>query len=262
MLTKPLLVPTQHRSAHTRSAKRFAADIAATLEFAGDSYSRTRCAARVRSEVRQTRYARTILDACTAQPTKHEFDARTGIVGRVAREHGMQILLIDLLCEYGADANAAMRAALGHGEWKAVETLCAEERRSICRGCGDWPSRGCSAERCRRPTRSLTPCACMGGTIRSHRYRSHAARLRRGSKSLQPRRNSLAFHAAASGRLGWPCGCCQASVERGARLDIPDIHHQGTPLQWAEMTPAARRSPNIFVAFVTFVAEPLRDLRG
>jgi hypothetical protein len=43
--------------------------------------------------------------------------------GRVARECGVQIPLIDLLCGAGADSNGAKPAALGHGEFDAVEAL-------------------------------------------------------------------------------------------------------------------------------------------
>jgi len=43
--------------------------------------------------------------------------------GRVPRERGVQLPLIDLLCDYEADPNSAMLPALGHGEFSAVEAL-------------------------------------------------------------------------------------------------------------------------------------------
>ena len=43
--------------------------------------------------------------------------------GRVPRECGVQVPLIDLLCSYGADPGTAMGAALPHGEFEAVDTL-------------------------------------------------------------------------------------------------------------------------------------------
>ncbi len=43
--------------------------------------------------------------------------------GNVARQQSLQIRLIELLGKYGADLNAAMPAALVHGEFEAVETL-------------------------------------------------------------------------------------------------------------------------------------------
>src|SRR5262249_10996570 len=49
--------------------------------------------------------------------------------GRVPRECGVQIALINLLCDYGAEPDAAMGAALGHGEFEAVAALIARGAR-------------------------------------------------------------------------------------------------------------------------------------
>lgn len=43
--------------------------------------------------------------------------------GRVAREHHVQIPLIDLLCDYGADPNQAVNSAIAHAEFEAVNAL-------------------------------------------------------------------------------------------------------------------------------------------
>lgn len=43
--------------------------------------------------------------------------------GRVARECGVQVRLIDLLCDHGGDPGQAMVAALVHGELDAVKAL-------------------------------------------------------------------------------------------------------------------------------------------
>lgn len=43
--------------------------------------------------------------------------------GRVARESGVQVGLIDLLCDSGAEPGQAMAAALVHGEFTAVQAL-------------------------------------------------------------------------------------------------------------------------------------------
>lgn len=52
-------------------------------------------------------------------------NATLGLVasGRVVRECGVQVPLIDLLCGAGANPNGAKLAALGHGEFTAVEAL-------------------------------------------------------------------------------------------------------------------------------------------
>jgi hypothetical protein len=69
--------------------------------------------------------ARTILDA-GAREDQLSVDSTLGLVcsGRVTRECGVQIPLIDLLCDYGADPNRAMGPALGHGEFEAVDDQC------------------------------------------------------------------------------------------------------------------------------------------
>ena len=43
--------------------------------------------------------------------------------GCVPRECRVQVPLVDLLCNHGADPNSAMQAAVGHGEFEAVNSL-------------------------------------------------------------------------------------------------------------------------------------------
>jgi ankyrin repeat protein len=199
--------------------------------------------------------ARTILDA-GARLNQPSMNSTLELVssGRVAREYGMQILLIDLLCDYGADANAAMRAALEHGEWEAVEAL-------VRRGATVDLAAAAATGRVEDVRRTL-PTA--NAELR-HRALAWAAqfghidivRMLLDSGEDPNRYNpegthshSTPLHQAALAGHG---DVVRLLVERGARLDIPDIHHQGTPLQWAEY--AGR----------TEVAEylrSLRDLRG
>lgn len=71
--------------------------------------------------------ARVILEA-GAKHNTGQIDYTLGLVcsGRVPRECKVQISLIDLLCDYGANPDAAMTAALAHGEFEAVESLIAK----------------------------------------------------------------------------------------------------------------------------------------
>ena len=62
--------------------------------------------------------------------------------------------------------------------------------------------------------------------------------------------HSTPLHQAA---LAGHADVVRLLVERGARLDIPDIHHQGTPLQWAEYPGRTE---------VVEYLRGLRDLRG
>jgi hypothetical protein len=68
--------------------------------------------------------ARVILDA-GAKEDSSTVDGTLALIcsGRVARECGLQLPLIDLLCDYGAGADSGMLPALGHGEFEAVEAL-------------------------------------------------------------------------------------------------------------------------------------------
>jgi Ankyrin repeat len=43
--------------------------------------------------------------------------------GRVPRECGVQVPMIELLCSYGADSNSGIGPALPHGEFEAVDAL-------------------------------------------------------------------------------------------------------------------------------------------
>jgi ankyrin repeat protein len=48
---------------------------------------------------------------------------------RVARECGVQIALVNALCDYGANPDAAVGSALGHGEFAGVNALIARGAR-------------------------------------------------------------------------------------------------------------------------------------
>jgi hypothetical protein len=66
--------------------------------------------------------ARITLDAGPDQSARNE---ALGLVstGKVPRECGVQVALIDLLCDYGADPDGAARAATLHGEFESVNAL-------------------------------------------------------------------------------------------------------------------------------------------
>src|ERR1700693_411039 len=63
-----------------------------------------------------------ILDAGPSQSARDETLMLVS-TGSVARECRVQLPLIDLLCQYGADANSALHAAALHGEFEAVNAL-------------------------------------------------------------------------------------------------------------------------------------------
>jgi hypothetical protein len=180
--------------------------------------------------------ARTILDA-GARSEQRGIDSTLGLVcsGRVPRECGVQIPLIDLLCDCGADPNGAMGSALGHGEFEAVDALIRHGARV------DLPTAAATG-RIDDARRALP----LADTELRHRALAWAAQFGHAEvvrllldagedpNRYNPERahsHSTPLHQAA---LAGHAAVVQLLVERGARLDIKDIHYQGTPLEWAE----------------------------
>jgi ankyrin repeat protein len=180
--------------------------------------------------------ARTILDA-GAKSEQRGINSTLGLVssGRVARECGLQIPLIDLLCDYGADPDGAMESALGHGEFEAVDAL-------IRRGAKVDLAAAAATGRVNDARRSLP----HADAVLRHRALAWAAQfghteivrllLDAGEdpNRYNPERahsHSTPLHQAA---LAGHTDVVRLLVERGASLDIRDIHHQATALEWAE----------------------------
>jgi hypothetical protein len=182
------------------------------------------------------RIAEIILDA-GARHDQASMDEAIGLVssGRVPREHKVQVPLIDLLCRYGADPNAAMRPAIAHGEFAAVEALLSNGARL------DLPAAAGLGKT--EDARRLLPSA--SGQDR-HLALAYAAQfghaeiicLLLAAGEDPSRYNPVGSHshstplhqAALAGHLE----AVRVLVEHGARLDIRDLMHDGTPLGWAE----------------------------
>ncbi len=180
--------------------------------------------------------AEVILDAGAKQdPSALNETLELVCSGRVARECRVQIPLIDLLCDHGADPNRAMPAALVHGEFEAVDALVrrgalvdltvaagmgrAEDARPLLAG-ADGEDRH----------RALALASQFGHT--------EIARLLLDAGEDPNRYNPVGFHshssplhqAASSGHDD----VVRLLVERGARLDAMDTLWQGTPAGWAK----------------------------
>jgi hypothetical protein len=154
--------------------------------------------------------------------------------GSVARECRMQLPLIDLLCDRGADPNSALHAAILHGELKAAHAL-------IRRGASvDLPVaaalghiddfrrllRGASKD-ARHLALAL---ASQFGHVEIVRMLLDAGEDPNRYNPVGGHSHSTPLHqAAAAGNKEM----VRLLVERGARLDMKDILWHGTPAGWA-----------------------------
>jgi len=153
----------------------------------------------------------------------------------VARECGVQIALVNILCDYGANPDAAVGSALGHGEFEAVNALIA---------------RGASVDlRVAAATGRLEEARTTATTASAEdRHFGFALATQFGHAAIvkllldlgeNPNRfnpqgahsHSTPLHQAA---FAGHDDTVRLLVEHGARLDIKDILWAGTPADWAD----------------------------
>ena len=155
--------------------------------------------------------------------------------GRVARESGVQLPLIDLLCDHGADPNVAISAALGHGEFEAVNALIRRGARldlTVAAGLGN-------VEEARR----LLPSAegeerHRALALASQFGRAEIVRMLLDAGENPNRYNPVGFHSHSTplhqAALAGHEEVVRLLVERGAALDAKDTLWRGTPAGWAK----------------------------
>jgi hypothetical protein len=179
--------------------------------------------------------AKAILDA-GEKDDQSTLDETLGLVcsGRVTRECGVQLALIDLLCDYGASPDCAMLPALPHGEFDAVRALLRRGARmelpvAAALGRDEGALRGLSNASAEDRQRALALAAQFG--------HAKIVRLLLDAGEDPNRYNPVGFHshstplhqAAAAGHDA----VVRLLVQRGARLDVKDTLWQGTPAGWA-----------------------------
>jgi hypothetical protein len=176
---------------------------------------------------------RAILDA-GVEPSALNETLMLVSTGSVPREYRVQLPLIDLLCDYGADPNSAIQAAALHGELEAINAL-------IRRGAGiDLPV--AAALGGVDDLRRLLPAA---GSEDRHQALALASqfghveivRLLLDAGEDPNRYNPVGGHSHTTplhqAALAGHDKLVRLLVERGARLDLKDILWQGTPADWA-----------------------------
>jgi ankyrin repeat protein len=177
--------------------------------------------------------AKLILDA-GAKNDRARLDETLGLVcsGRIPRECRVQIPLIDLLCDYGADPNRGMPGA--HGEFEAADALLRRGARV------DLPVAAALGRV--EDARQLLPTANP-----EDRHRALALSAQFGHTEIvgmlldageDPNRyNPPGFHSHSTplhqAALAGHEATVRLLVERGARLDLKDTLWQGTPEGWA-----------------------------
>jgi len=177
--------------------------------------------------------ARVLLEAGVTQPALEETLALVAS-SLVAHQTGAQLPLIDLLCNYGADPNSALRTALIHREFEAANELVGRGARI------DLPAAaalGRAQEAARLlPTVSsddrhwALALASQFGHIEIVRMLLDAGEDPNRYNPVGGHSHSTPLHqAAAAGRVA----LARLLVEHGAALDLKDTMWQATPAEWA-----------------------------
>ncbi|MFZ0312409.1 MAG: ankyrin repeat domain-containing protein [Candidatus Korobacteraceae bacterium] len=152
----------------------------------------------------------------------------------VARGCRVQLPLIDLLCDYGADPNMAIRTAAAYAEFEAVNALLRRGARmdlSIAAALGH-------IEEARRLLPNAEPedrhwalaMASQFGHREIVRMLLDAGEDPNRYNPLGGHSHSTPLHRAA---VGGHLDMVRLLVERGARLDWKDTLWQATPAEWA-----------------------------
>lgn len=179
--------------------------------------------------------ARVILDA-GAKNDQAALNETLGLVcsGRVPRECRVQIPLIDLLCENGADSNSGMPPALSHGEFEAANALLRNGARldlavAATLGRVEDGQRLLVASSGEDRHRAFALAAQFGHT--------EMIRLLLDAGEDPNRYNPVGIHSHSTplhqAALAGHYEVVRLLVERGARLDLRDVWFQGTPEGWA-----------------------------
>jgi ankyrin repeat protein len=178
--------------------------------------------------------ARIILDAGTTQSARNE--ALTLVsTGSVPRESGVQLALIDVLCDYGADPNAAAHATALHGELEALKALIGRGARidlPVAAALGRTEDARRLLEAASGEDRHLAlSLAADFGYVEIVRLLLDAGENPNRYNPVGGHSHTTPLHQAA-GRGHEEV--VRLLVQRGARTNLKDILWQATPADWAQ----------------------------
>jgi len=177
--------------------------------------------------------AKVILDAGAEQSAMNETLTLVA-TGRVPRECRVQVPLINLLCDRGADPESALEAAALHGELEALQALLergAKINLPVAAGLGNVEL-----------FRELLPASDVGDrhlalALASQFNHVEIVRLLLDAGEDPDRYNPVGGHSHSTPLHQAAANGCDEMVrllvERGPRLDRKDILWHGTPAEWA-----------------------------
>lgn len=177
--------------------------------------------------------ARSLLGA-GPEPGARDAALQLVATGRVPRECGVQIPLIEVLCANGADPGSALLPAILHGEFEAVAALI---RLGAAAGLPILAALGRTGEFLSLLPSSSSDDRHLAMVLAAQYGHAEIVRALLDAGEDPDRYNPPGAHshstplhqAALAGHLD----VVQLLVERGARLDIRDLLWQGTPADWA-----------------------------
>ncbi|MDJ0638826.1 MAG: ankyrin repeat domain-containing protein [Paracoccaceae bacterium] len=179
--------------------------------------------------------ARIILDA-GARENQEALDYALGLVasGRVVRECGVEKDLLTLLCQCGADPNAAMHTALAHGEVAAARTLIAlgaTHNLSTAAALGDVTEVDALLAAASHDQKQLGLALAVLGA----QDEIVAKLLKAGADPNRYNPPGGHSHCTPLHSAVWEghLSTVKVLVDSGARFDIGDIHHDTTAVEWA-----------------------------
>ncbi len=155
----------------------------------------------------------------------------------VTHQCGVQVPLIDLLCDYGADPNHAIRTAAVYGEFEAVHALIRRGARidlSIAAGLGRTEdARHLLAAADREDRHWAMALAAQFGSVEIVRMLLDAGVNPNRYNPVGGHSQSTPLHQAA---LAGHLDLVRLLVERGARVDLQDTLWHATAAGWAHYT--------------------------
>ncbi|MGA8575118.1 MAG: ankyrin repeat domain-containing protein [Candidatus Cybelea sp.] len=180
--------------------------------------------------------ARVILDA-GGRDDRESVDSALQLVASsdVAYESGVQIPLIDVLCDYGADPSAATYTALLYHQFEAVAALIRRGAKAdliVAAAMGELDAaRDVLADADAETRQRALAMAAQQGHVEIVRLLLDAGEAPNRFAPVGGHSHATPLHQAA---LAGHEDVVRLLVERGARTEIRDILHGGTPLDWAQ----------------------------